>query len=106
MSDITSDEGQRITLEALSWKGTRDALVGDGSRKGHSGDCSGTTNKIYVAAGFPYDYRSAGTFEAYATSSGLFRKVREDEPRQDGDILLWDDHMAIYSTFSSTLEAP
>ena len=106
MVDITSEEGRRITQEALSWKGTEYALVGAKSVKGHSGDCSGTTWAIFNAAGYPYPYQSAGTFSAYAVTSRNFRKLKEDEVKQDGDILYWDDHIAIYSTFSSKLEAP
>jgi hypothetical protein len=106
MPDITLEDGRLITGEALAWKGTVYALVGDRSIKGHSGDCSGSTNKIYSKAGFSYEYRSVATFEAYAGSSRLFRKLRDDEQKQDGDILLWEDHMAIYSTFSAPLEAP
>jgi hypothetical protein len=106
MADIKPDEGRLITVKALGWKGTEYALVGDKSVKGVSGDCSGTTNKIYCEAGFTYQYRSTDTFAAYAYSSGLFRLVADGEPKQDGDILLWDDHMAIYSSFSSPLEGP
>ena len=106
MADLTAEDGKKITLEALTWKGTAYALVGEQSRKGHFGDCSGTTCAIYGAAGFNFPYQQAANFPAWAIREGKFRKVLESETRQDGDILVWDGHMAIYSTFSTLLEAP
>ena len=106
MADITPAQGRLIVLEAMTWSGTSYSLVGSGSIKGQTGDCSGSTWRIYAAAGFAYDYRNTGAFVSYAASSGLFRKLLDSEARQDGDILLWSEHMAIYSTFSSPLEAP
>ena len=106
MADITAAQGRLIVLEAMSWADTPYSLVGNGSIKGQGGDCSGSTWRIYTAAGFAYDYRSTGAFASYAATSGLFRKLRDNEARQDGDILLWSEHMAIFSTFTSPLEAP
>jgi hypothetical protein len=108
MADITGDDGKKITSEAASWKGTKYALVGEKSQKGSSGDCSGTTFKIYSApaVGFKYEYRSTQFFAVYAAQSKLFRLLEADEPKQDGDLLLWSHHMAIYSSFTSALERP
>ena len=106
MADITAAQGRLITLEAMTWDGTPYSLVGNGSIKSQGGDCSGSTWRIYTQVGFPYDYRSTGTFAKYATDAGLFRKLKDDEARQDGDILLWSAHMAVYSTFASQMEAP
>jgi len=106
MADITAAQGRLIVLEAMTWSGTPYSLVGNASIKGQGGDCSGSTWRIYAAAGFSYDYRNTGTFASYAASPGPFRKLGDSEVRQDGDVLLWSEHMAIYTTFSSPLEAP
>jgi cell wall-associated NlpC family hydrolase len=105
-TDISSSDGSRITAEAATWKGTPYSLVGAASTKGTTGggDCSGSTFKIYQAAGFAFEYHSAGQFPAYALSSGHFRELNTGEAKQDGDILSWSDHMAIYSTFMSAAE--
>jgi hypothetical protein len=104
---ISATQGMMITTEAATWKDTPYALVGNGSMKGKngSGDCSGTTCKIYSVAGFTYDYQSTATFPQYALDSGLFCKLGPGEAMQDGDILYWSDHMAIYSTFTSIAES-
>ena len=80
--------------------------MGANSSKGATGggDCSGTTSKIFAAAGFPYAHQAAGTFADYAIKSGLFRELTSKDAKQDGDILSWSDHMAIYSTFMSPTE--
>ena len=56
MSDISSEDGAKITKEARSWKGTPYKLVGASSTKGGNGgaDCSGSTWRICCAAGFEY----------------------------------------------------
>ena len=95
--DISAIEGSCIVAEAATWKGTPYSLVGSASAKGVGGDCSGTTSKIYESAHFPYIHQASGTFAAYALSSGLFRKLGPSELKQEGDILCWDDHLAIYS---------
>lgn len=104
--DISSTDGSRITAEAASWNGTPYSLRGGNSSKGVSGggDCSGSTSKIFAAAGFPYAHQAAGTFADYAITSGLFRELTSKDAKQDGDILSWSDHMAIYSTFMSPTE--
>ena len=51
---ITEEEGQRIVSIAKTWAGTPYALTGANSIKGKKGDCSGSSNQIYVEAGFPY----------------------------------------------------
>lgn len=98
--DITPEEGRTITQEAAKWEGTPYDEVGAGSQQGVSADCSGSTYRIYTAAHFPYDYRNTATFKDYVTQSGLFRKLASTEQPQDGDLLLWSSHMAIYSTFT------
>jgi len=102
-ADITAEDGAKIVAEAKSWKGTPYVLVGKASNKGAGGsaDCSGSTWHIYTEAGFPYDYQPTATFRAYVEKSGRFRELKPDEPRQDGDLLYWSGHMAIYSTFKN-----
>ena len=97
--DVPTTGGQLIVAEAATWKGTPYSLSGEGSIKGRGGDCSGTTYKIYSLAQCPYVYQQAANFPAYAIQSGLFRKLDAVEPKQEGDILSWPDHMAIYSSF-------
>ncbi len=99
--DIAVAVGQQIVAAAAIWKGTPYALVGKASVKGVGGDCSGTTYKIFDAANCPYTYQTAAGFRAYALTSGLFRKLPAGEQMQDGDILSWPNHMAVYSTFAS-----
>jgi len=98
--DISVGEGTSIVTEAATWKGTPYALNGQLSTKGAGGDCSGSTQKIYLAAKCPYDYQSSICFPEYAINSGLFRELGSDEKKQEGDILSWHDHMAIYSSFA------
>lgn len=102
--DISVLAGQRITAEAATWNGTPYSLAGSASVKGQGGDCSGSTYLIYQAAGFRYEYHTAGEFADYAADSGLFRELSAGEKKQDGDILSWSSHVAIYSTFSSATE--
>jgi hypothetical protein len=99
-TDITADEGKKIVAEAATWKGTPYSLIGAGSTKGAGGDCSGSTCKIYTVAGFPYDYQQSSAFPAYAIKSGHFRQLAATDTKQEGDILSWPDHMAIYSSFA------
>jgi len=103
-SDITPADGLKITQEAKRWKGTEYKKVGDQSDITKGGDCSGTTWRIYTNAGFPYEYRNTATFAAYAEKEQKFRELDAADPRQEGDILLWSDHMAIYCTFASDVE--
>src|SRR5450432_3554678 len=99
-SDISAADGQLITAEAVLWKGTPYALIGPASEKGTGADCSGSTQKIYANAGFQYVYQMASALAGYAASSGLFRELGASEAWQDGDILSWTNHMAIYCTFT------
>jgi hypothetical protein len=101
LADISSDDGAKIVAEAATWKGTAYSLLGKESSKGTGGDCSGSTYKIYGVAGFSYDYRNAASFPDYATKSGHFRKLDSSETKQEGDILWWPDHMAVFSSFAS-----
>ncbi len=103
-ADISAASGALIAAEAKTWKGTPYALVGASSAKGTGGDCSGTTYKIYRTAGFSYEYQPAGIFASYAAGSEHFRELGADEAKQDGDILSWPNHMAIYSTFANDSE--
>jgi cell wall-associated NlpC family hydrolase len=97
-SDISADEGAKITAEARTWKDTPYKLVGAGSIKGSGGDCSGSSWRIYTAAGLPYEYRSTSTFIDYVNKTKRFRELRGNEAMQEGDLLFWPDHMAIYFT--------
>lgn len=97
--DLSHTEALLITTEALTWDGTPYSLRGPDSVKGVAGDCSGSTWQIYAAAGFPYEYQQSAGFQAYAIHSGLFRQLGAGEPMQDGDILSWSNHMALYATF-------
>ena len=97
---ISEDDGWKIIAAAKTWEGTPYSLVGANSVKGVGGDCSGTTNKSFVEAGFPYPYQSTGNFANYARTSNRFRKIDKSKvPLQAGDVLLWPGHMAIYAPF-------
>jgi cell wall-associated NlpC family hydrolase len=98
--DISAESAKKIVTEAATWKGTPYQLLGAMSVKSRGGDCSGTTCKIYGAAGLAFNYSDSGHFASYALSSGLFREVLASETRQDGDILSWSSHMAIYCSFA------
>jgi hypothetical protein len=98
--DISVEDGQKITAEAATWKGTPYKLNGAAAMKGVGGDCSGTTQKIFEAAKFPYPYTMAGDFAKFALDKGPFRELTAAETKQDGDILSWSNHMAIYATFA------
>jgi len=97
---ITEEEGWQIVNAAASWEGTPYDSVGANSVKGVKGDCSGTTQKIYTEAGFPYPYKQTSTFAAYVAASSRFQEIT-DIPNglQAGDVLLWPGHMAIYAPF-------
>jgi hypothetical protein len=99
--DISATLGHQLALEAATWKGTPFAPAGTASAKGLRGDCSGITYKVYAAVNCPYQYQRAAGFGAYALTSGLFRKLAAGEKKQDGDILSWANHMAIYCSFAS-----
>ncbi len=100
-SDITAADGALITVQAMAWKGTPYQLVGPGSVVGHGGDCSGSTWRIYGAAGFAYDYQATGTFPDYVVRKKRFRELSPGEAMQEGDLLYWSNHMAIYSGFAN-----
>jgi len=97
---ITEADGWKIVEAAKDWEGTPYSLVGANSVKQVGGDCSGTTNKSFTAAGFPYPYQSTSSFASYAAKSLRFRKIdTAKQPLQAGDVLLWPGHMAIYAPF-------
>ena len=52
----------------------------------------------------PYTYQAAHAFPVYALKSGLFRELGAGDQRQEGDIMSWPNHMAIYSSFVSDSE--
>jgi len=99
--DITPAEGVKITAEARSWGGTPYKLVGSGSIKSDGGDCSGSTWRIYGAAGFAYEYQATSGFLDYNARQKRFRELGAGEAMQEGDVLFWPDHMAIYSDFAA-----
>lgn len=102
MADISRQEGLKITDEAQGWKGTPYMKVGPASVKGSDGggDCSGSTWKIYCKVALPYEYQPCATFADYSNKTGRFRELARGEARQEGDVLLWPDHMAIASDFT------
>ena len=98
---ISEEEGWKIVAAAATWEGTPYKLIGAASQKGVGGDCSGSTNKIYVEAGFPYPYQSTASFADFAAKTHRFRKIDPTKDKmQAGDVLLWPVHMAIYAPFS------
>lgn len=96
---LTAAEGWKVIDSAKEWEGTPYAAVGGRSERDVKGDCSGTTNKIYEDAGFPYVYQSTGAFQRYAEDTRQFSKLTDKDTPQAGDILLWSGHMAIYAPF-------
>jgi hypothetical protein len=99
--DISAADGATITMQAKAWKGTPYKLVGPGSILGDGGDCSGSTWRIYAAAKFDYDYQATATFPDYVAAKKKFRELGPDEAMQEGDILYWSNHMAIFSNFAN-----
>ena len=102
--DISAADGALVVAEAKTWKGTPYKLVGAGSIKGDGGDCSGSTWRVYTAVGFAYDYRNSATLDSYVVEKKKFRKLGAAEAKQEGDLLLWSDHMAVYTSFASDAE--
>jgi hypothetical protein len=100
-SDISANQGAKITAEARTWKGTPYKSIGQASEKGVGGDCSGITWSSYRAAGFAYKYKETALFLDYVKRTNQFREVAPNEKKQEGDILYWPNHMAIYSTFAN-----
>jgi hypothetical protein len=101
---VTPEEGERIVQVAASWENTPYVLAGANSEKGIKGDCSGSSNKIYVEAGFPYPYQTSGSIVAYIKVSNRFKLIKGDEsgPPQNGDLIVWPGgHIAIFAKFES-----
>jgi hypothetical protein len=99
---LSEEEGWKVVEVAATWTGTAYAMMGAASQKLVKGDCSGSTNKIFVEAGFPYPYQSTVAFSAFVRKTNRFRKIdTTKQPMQAGDVLLWDGHMAIYAPFRS-----
>lgn len=99
---ITSAEGWEILKIADTWVGTPYVMVGASSVKGVKGDCSGTTNKAYVEAGFPYPYQMTSSFISFSTTTNRFREIDlSKDSLQAADVLWWPGHMAIYAPFPS-----
>lgn len=96
---ITAEEGQAIVTEAATWKGTPYAMIGGASKKAKSGDCSGTTSKIYFVAGFPYTSSEAlnvPTSSFRSLANGTMPRFQKVDAPQPGDVLWWPGHVAIY----------
>jgi cell wall-associated NlpC family hydrolase len=97
---MSEQEGWQVVNAAEGWEGTPYRAVGANSVKRLQGDCSGTTNKIFIEAGFPYPYKRTANFIDYVENSHRFREIHQDrEPLQAGDVLFWSGHMAIYAPF-------
>jgi cell wall-associated NlpC family hydrolase len=101
--DITPREGARISDNAATWKDTPYAtagteLAGAAAMQGVGADCSGSTCKIYDQVGNVYSYRSSGQFAGAAATEGFpFRQLTTNESFQQGDVILFKGHMAIYA---------
>ncbi len=97
--DISQQQGQSIVDIARQWVGTIYALVGDASQEGVGADCSGSTCKIYDAAGDAYAYTSSGAFAAAAAQVGSFPfyELAPGQSPQPGDVILFPWHIAIYA---------
>lgn len=97
---ISEEDGWKIVAAAKTWVGTPYKSWGGNSKKGIGGDCSGTTNKSYIEAGFSYPYQTTSNFANFARATNRFRQIDPDKvPMQAGDVLLWPGHMAIYVPF-------
>lgn len=97
---ISEAEGWKLVNAAATWEGTPYRAVGGASQKQVAGDCSGTTNKIYVEAGFSYPYKTTAGFADYVMLTHQFQEIpAETAAMQAGDVLLWSGHMAIYAPF-------
>jgi hypothetical protein len=99
-SDISKIDGFKITAVAKLWKGTPYKAVGAASSKGSEGDCSGTTWRIYDEAGYTFTYQATSTFLDYVAKTKRFREVGKGNPMQEGDVLYWPGHVAIFSSFT------
>lgn len=101
---ISEADGWKIIGIAASWEGTPYRMIGAKSEQLVAGDCSGTTNKIFNEAGFPYVYQSTGNFVAYANKTNRVRKIDvAKEKMQAGDIQLWSSHIYSLSIDSSKI---
>lgn len=98
--DISAADGAKIVEEAKGWKGTPYKLVGAGSIKNDGSDCSGSSWRIYTAVGFPYVFQASATFLGYVEEKKRFRQLATTDAKQEGDLLHWSDHMAIYTSFA------
>jgi cell wall-associated NlpC family hydrolase len=101
---ITEAEGWKIVKAAEGWEGTPYSMVGANSVKGVGGDCSGSTNKIFVEAGFPCKYQTSRSITDYILATHRFRQVAgtEQDPLQAGDMIVWPGgHIAVHVPFAA-----
>jgi len=88
---ISSGQGRQIVRTASAWADTP-YVFGGITKTG--ADCSGTTYQIFKEAGFPYDrsYRPSSQF----SKNPKFKQVSVTSI-QEGDVVWWSGHVAIYA---------
>ena len=109
--DVSATEGAAIVAQAALWKDTPYAdqphlqpagpyqqYNGNRAERGVGGDCSGSTWKIYEAAGLAYSYRASGAWASSVDSAQIpFRRLSAEESLQLGDVLRFSGHLAVFA---------